>query len=59
MPELGEFIEEEDTTVAEGDLAGPRVGTTSYEPGIRDRVVRRPERTLIDHRGIVWQVTGH
>src|SRR5690606_22486988 len=38
--ELRQFVEEEDAVVGEGHLAWTWVGTSTYHPGVRGRVMR-------------------
>src|SRR5450631_4493117 len=46
--ELGEFVQEEQTVVGEGDFAGARDHATADEARVRDGVVGRAEGTVSD-----------
>src|SRR5690606_21188598 len=55
LAELWQLVEEEDAPVRQANL--PRAGLTSspYEPGLRDRMVRRAEWPLVDQGHIAGQ----
>ena len=42
--ELRQFVQEEHAVVGQADLPGPGDAAAADEPGVRDGVVRRPER---------------
>ena len=49
--ELGQFVEEEQAVVGEGDFAGTRDDAAADEAGVGDGVVRRAEGALGDEPG--------
>ena len=46
VPELGQFIQEQNAPMAQRDLARTRYASTADESGVRYRVVRRSEGTV-------------
>ena len=57
--ELRQFIQEQDPSVGEGDLAGPGADPAADEPGVADGVVRRAERATHHERGLAREHSGH
>jgi hypothetical protein len=46
--EFGKLVEKQHAVVGEADLSGSRDRPAAYQPGVRDRVVRRAERPSRD-----------
>ena len=56
--ELRHFIQEQDATMRQADLARPRPLPAAHQPGMRDGVMRRTEGPVADQRDVAGQHAG-